>query len=90
MRKENTNSVISSLYFLLIDSFGVQNLYVVKTDSLGSVTTELFEVGNLFSIDTVIFENVGFFFNALPFSYHGQKHLTFYIFAILFLILFQI
>ena len=41
MRKENTNSVISSLYFLLIDSFGVQNLYVVKTDSLGSVTTEL-------------------------------------------------
>ena len=39
------------------------------------------------SINTVIFENVGFFFNALPYSYHGQKHLTFYIIAILFLIL---
>ena len=48
---------------------------------------ELFQVGNLLDTNTVIFENVGFFFNTLPFSYHGQKHLTFYIVAILFFVL---
>lgn len=47
---------------------------------------ELFQEGNLLASNTVIFENIGFFFNALPFSYHGQKHLTFYIVALLFFI----
>lgn len=42
-------------------------------------TRELFNVGNLLDSNTVIFENSGFFFNTLLFSYHGQKHIPFYI-----------
>ncbi len=60
---------------------------------IGTIDTtsfrELFQEGNLLSSNTVIFENIGFFFNALPFSYHGQKHLTFYIVALLCFILFK-
>lgn len=40
---------------------------------------ELFNDGSLLASNTVIFENVGFFFNTLLFSYHGQKHIPFYI-----------
>ena len=67
--------VLLSLIFLFIGT--------IDTTSI----RELFHKGNLLSSNTVIFENIGFFFNALPFSYHGQKHLTFYIVALLFFIL---
>jgi hypothetical protein len=44
---------------------------------------ELFFEGHLFSNKTIIFENVGFFFNTLIYSYHGQKHIPFYLLSIL-------
>ena len=44
---------------------------------------ELFFDGHLFSNNTIIFENIGFFFNTLIFSYHGQKHIPFYLLSIL-------
>jgi hypothetical protein len=44
---------------------------------------ELFFKGHLFSNQTVIFENVGFFFNTLIYSYHGQKHIPFYLLSII-------
>ena len=44
---------------------------------------ELFFEGHLFSNSTIIFENIGFFFNTLIFSYHGQKHIPFYLLSIL-------
>jgi len=44
-----------------------------------SITRNIFDVGGLLSCNTIIFENVGFFFNTLLFSYHGQKHIPFYI-----------
>jgi hypothetical protein len=43
---------------------------------------ELFFEGHLFSNSTIIFENIGFFFNTLIFSYHGQKHIPFYLLSI--------
>jgi hypothetical protein len=50
---------------------------------------ELFHQGNLLNSNTVIFENSGFFFNTLPFSYHGQKHTLFYIVFLLFVLEYQ-
>jgi hypothetical protein len=47
---------------------------------------ELFDTNNLLNTKTVIFENIGFYFNTLIFSYHGQKHIPFYLISILFLI----
>ena len=67
--------IILGLCFLFI---GIIDLSFIR---------ELFQDGHLLSSNTVIFENNGFFFNILPFSYHGQKHLTFYIVSLLFFIL---
>jgi hypothetical protein len=52
-------------------------------------TRKIFEPGHFLSVDTVIFENAGYFFNTLVLSYHGQKHLIFYLFVVLFIHLFQ-
>jgi hypothetical protein len=52
-------------------------------------TRKLFDTGHLLSTNTIIFENSGFFFNTLPFSYHGQKHIPFYILACWIVILFS-
>lgn len=67
--------VILGIFFLFIGILDIRSL------------RELFQAGHLLTSNTVIFENIGFFFNILPFSYHGQKHLTFYIIALLFFIL---
>ena len=47
----------------------------------------IFDVNHLFSTNVIVFENVGFFFNTLIFSYHGQKHIPFYLISILFIAL---
>ena len=52
-------------------------------------TRKIFDSGNLLTSNTVIFENAGFFFNTLAFSYHGQKHIPFYILACWIVILFM-
>ncbi len=78
-------SIFNRYKFIYKLGFSFSLLFIGVIDL--KIFRELFDVGNLLSINTVIFENVGFFFNTLPFSYHGQKHLTFYIIAILFLIL---
>ena len=52
-------------------------------------TRKIFDSGNLLTSNTVIFENAGFFFNTLAFSYHGQKHIPFYILACWTVILFM-
>ncbi len=49
----------------------------------------IFEEGRILSSNTVIFENSGYFFNTLPFSYHGQKHLIDYVLFLLFIFLFR-
>jgi hypothetical protein len=52
-------------------------------------TRKIFDTGNLLTSNTVIFENAGFFFNTLAFSYHGQKHIPFYILACWIVIMFM-
>jgi hypothetical protein len=66
------NSFIAIIFSILL-------LFLGPIDS--GFTRKLFDSGNLLSSNTIIFENVGFFFNTLPFSYHGQKHMPFYILA---------
>ncbi|MFN5443932.1 MAG: hypothetical protein ACK48V_06850, partial [Crocinitomicaceae bacterium] len=72
---------LTTLFFSLILLF----LGPIDTD----FTRKIFDIGNLLSSDTVIFENAGFFFNTLAFSYHGQKHIPFYILACWIVILFM-
>ena len=69
--------ILFSLFLLFI---GPLSIDLLKT---------IFEDGKLLSSNTAIFENSGYFFNTLPFSYHGQKHLIDYVLFLLFIFLFR-
>jgi hypothetical protein len=76
-------------------SFGIYFKFILSIFLLfvGPISLEfiktIFEDGNLLSSNTVIFENSGYFFNTLPFSYHGQKHLIDYVLFLLFIFVFR-
>ncbi len=74
------------IYLIIPIAFGLLFLGPLDTPFL----RELFNEGHLLSSKTVVFENSGFFFNTLPFSYHGQKHVLFYLIFTLFILVHEI